>query len=284
MKHCLILLFSLFLALPSLAQKKGSGLLLADLDSLVNVKYISFEPKRKALTAQYDTQTDSLKKIKIIAQWNELEGKCNEEIFNIYGSNFGVQGVVSRIYALRNMVDKKQLSKIYDKLPDDVKNSDPYAASLKYHIDIRQVEVGDTIGDFKAKMVRDSDFSFGELSSMKNVLLIFGGLDCMGENMKNVLKVMYRQVDLSKMEIVSVFMNPDKESFEQDVRNAGINWLSICDFKGDHSPLKIAFGVQATPTCVYISKGGSVELITVGVTPDILAKMSTNNYANTATK
>lgn len=278
MKRILIVVFFLLFAVGTQAQKRGAIKTLSDVDSLVALKYNSYEAKRDALVKEFETEKDSLRRIKISSSYDDLERKCSDEIFGIYTKYVSVPRVTERFYAFRTSVGKDKMRKVYDKLPSEVKASDPYARSLKTHLDTRQVGIGDTVGDFRAKLVRDGNFRFGELSELKDVLLIFGGLDCMGADMLTILKIMYRKVDLSKLEIVSVFDHTDKNSFEQTVRDKGVNWLSICDFKGDHSPIKIAFAVQATPTCVYISKGGCVEQISIGVSDDILALITQNSY------
>lgn len=278
MKKGLILVLLALVGFASQAQRSGTIRTLADVDSLVTLKYNSYQPKREALVKQFEAQSDSLAKVKISKSYATMDNKCMSDIFEIYVKYMSLPSVVERLYALRTSVAKDKLRKVYDKLPAAIKAADPYARSLKLHLDTRQVTLGDTVGDFRAKMVHDGDFRFGELSALKDVLLIFDGLDCMGPDMLLILQIMYRKVDLSKLEIVSVFADTDKESFEQKVRDKNIGWLSVCDFKGDHSPLKIAFGVQATPTCVYISKGGCVEYVSVGVSDNILAQITKNSY------
>lgn len=267
----LILALGLSANIGAIAQKRDAINTVTDVDSLVALKYTSYDSKRNELVKKYDAVTDSAERVKLIREYNSIDAKCSQDIFNLYVKYGKVDGVISRLYALRMAVDKDQMKKVLSRLPKEIAEKNPYAASLRMHLDTHQITQGDTVGDFRAKMPRGADFRFSEFTGEKDVLLIFGGLDCMGKDLYTILQVMYRKVDLTKLEIVSVFLEEDKASFEAVVRAKNVPWVSICDFRGDHSPLKIAFGVQATPTCFYISKGGRVEISSIGVSDDILA-------------
>lgn len=282
MKHIVLLILVAFgLALSTTtsasAQKRGGVSSVADLDSLAGLKYSSYDTKRDELIKKYEASSDSAERVKLAREFDAIDAKCTLDIFNMYAKNIKIEGAVSQLYALRTSVDKAQLAKVLSKIPKDVAQKDPYAASIRAHLDSHQIAVGDTVGDFRAKVARGADFRFSEFTGEKDVLLIFGGLECMGKDMYTILQVMYRKVDLTKLEIVSVFLDTDKAAFEAEVRQKNVPWVSVCDFKGDHSPLKIAFGVQATPTCFYISKGGRVESASIGVSDNILALITSRS-------
>lgn len=281
MNRLFIIIATFFLVLPSVAQKRAPKevITIAVVDSLVAQKYQSYESRREQINTRFEAETDSVKRIKLLEEWNSLDAKCTADVIKIYEQNVKYDPmVVSRIYALRNLIDKKALGKIYDKFADSIKQQEPYARSIKLHLDTRQIMVGDTVGDFKAKMLRDQPFRFGELSDLKDVLLVFGSPKSMGAEMNLLLQIMYRKVNLSKLEIVNFYMETDPVSFEKAVRDANVNWLSITDYKGDHSPIKIAFGIQALPTCVYIGRGGAVEEISVGLTDSMMKRIEKNSY------
>lgn len=275
-----IVVAAVVVALPTMAQKRASkDMTIEVVDSLVAKKYQSYDPRREQINVRFEAETDSTKKVKLLEEWNALDAKCTAEVVKIYEQNVKCDTrIVSRIYALRNVVDKKTLAKIYDKFADSLKQKEPYARSIKQHLDIRQVMVGDTVGDFNAKMLHDQPFRFGELSDLKDVLLVFGSPKSMGSEMNLLLQIMYRKINLSKLEIVNFYMETDRASFEKAVRDANVSWLSITDFKGDHSSIKIAFGIQALPTCVYMGRGGAVEEISVGLTDSMMERIERNSY------
>lgn len=251
---------------------------MADVDSLVAVVYGAYQKQWNELSEQHQKTEDSVRKVALYKQYAQSEAKCNAEVLALYGKYPKLEGSAERYFRLRGMMPKKSLEKLYDKLTDSERASSPYAAGIRRHLDTRQVSVGDTVGAFRATMPGGVEFRFGDLSALKDVLLIFGGWDCMGYDAQLMLQVMYRKVDLSKLELVSVFFDTDRAAFEQSVRKAGVPWVSVTDFKGEVSPLNIAFGVQATPLCVYISKGGCVEQMTLGVSDSILERIQQKSY------
>ena len=277
MKKAILVWVLLGVGLGASAQKVQT---MGQVDSLAGVVYAQYQKQWDDLASRHDAEQDSVRRAAIYKQYVQSEAKCNAEVLALYGKYPKLEGAAQRYYRLRGAMPKKELEKLYGKLPADVRGSDPYAAGIRRHLDTRQVAVGDTVGTFRASMPRGVDFRFGDLSAMKDVLLIFGGWESLGRDVQLMLQVMYRKVDLSKLEIVSVFMDPSREAFEQSVRAAGVPWAAVCDFKGELSPLNIAFGVQAAPTCFYISKGGCVEEVSVGVSESMLTRIQDNSYAS----
>lgn len=281
MKKLLLILLLFVVATSTSAQKRGGALTLAELDSQVVQKYNSFSPKLNAIIDEYNKMTDSTKRAAIEKQYNALQAECDAQMLGIYTKNLKVDGITKRIFALRTSIPKDQLEKIYKKLSPDVKRDDQYAKSIRLHIDTHQIQIGDTLGDFKASTSEGHQFSYGEFKDEKDVLLIFGNLNSIPIDARILLQVSYRDVDLSKLEIISVFTDDiDKAQFEATANQSGCEWLKISDLKGEHSPLKIAFGVEATPMCFYVSRGGAVEYISLGIDDIIIDLIKQQSYKN----
>lgn len=285
MKKLLLTILALTLVLPSVfAQKiggRGGALTLPDLDSQVVQKYRHYSPKLEAVIDAYKGELDTAKRVVLERQFNDLQKLCDADMLGVYTKNVKVTGVAERIYSLRTSIPKDQLEKIYKKFSADVRRDDPYAKSIRLHLDMRQVELGDTLGNFQAITSDGLPFRYSEFKDEKDVLIIFGGLNSLPVEARMMLQINYRNVDLSKLELISVMTDiTDKTKFEAEARSSGIEWLKLCDYRGDHSPLKIAFGVQATPMCFYVSRGGAVEYISVGITDVIIELMEQQSYKN----
>lgn len=269
-----MVLACLLLALGAWAQKVRT---MGDVDSLVGVVYNTYQKQWDALNGQYEA-ADSVRRLSIYKQYTQSELKCNAEVLALYAKYPKLEGAAERYFRLRGAMGKKELEKLYVKLPAAERASSAYAKGIRNHLDTRQIGLGDTVGTFRAVMPHGVEFKFGDLSQLKDVLLIFGGWNSIGRDMQLMLQLMYRKVDLSKLELVSIFGSTDRSSFEASVRAAALPWVSVSDLKGELSPLNIAFGIQATPVCVYISKGGRVEEITLGVNDSILARIQEQSY------
>lgn len=282
MKKTLLILLVAIATLSSVAQNRGGRAAvptIVEVDSLVVERYNGYSPKLEAIIKAYQAETDSVKRLKIEKKYTSLQAQCDAELLAIYTKNLATAGVTERLYALRTSIDKDQLDKIYKRLSAETRREDPYAASIRAHIDTRQVSVGDTLGDFRAETSRGHTFSYSEFKNEKDVLLIFGSLPSLPLEARLMLQLAYRDVDLSQLEIISIFTDEtSRAQFEANANYSGVEWLKLCDFRADHSPLKIGFGVQTTPTCFYISRGGAVEYISVGITDQIIELIKLKNY------
>lgn len=272
----LVVIFALIVGITSVAvAQKVSAI--AEVDSMAMLIYDRYRPKMEQLVQKYNGEKDSVKQGRLAVQFDKLQAKCDVDMLGYYASNINIEGVTARIFSFRMAMSKSQLTNIYDRFSKELKQNDPFVRSLRSHIDTYQVGVGDTLGDFRAVTSRGHQFSYAEFKNEKDMLLIFGSVNELEAQGRLMLQVAYRDLDYSRMEVATIFDHTDNQSFLNCVVDQQIVWLSLCDFKGVHSPLRIAFGVQSTPMCFYISKGGCVEYISQGVDEWILQKIEQNS-------
>lgn len=176
---------------------------------------------------------------------------------------FSVPSGLERLFMLRLKIPKDTLRSLLLRLPDDLKNS-PYQKSILYHINSEQINEGNTYYDFEATTSEGEKFVLSSLQG-KNILFLFGGLGCMGKDNRAYLNSLYEVTSRDNFEIVVYCLNDDLENL-RDVRNTyPCSYLLVSDFLSDHSPVKILYGAQATPTCFFINKQGVVEMKTEGL-------------------
>lgn len=277
-KLILLLTITLLTIVTAMAQKKHAILTIEDVDSLVIAQYESHKTKFKQMEKKFTTLKTDKQKLKLSEQYEKFQVKSNTDLLGIYAEYINIEGATQRLFTSRMSIEKSELEKIYKKLPESTKQKDPYAKSLKTYIKGYQIAKGDTIGSFNAITARANQFAYSEFKNEKDILLIFGNLESSTIDMKLMLQVLYRKVDIAKLEFVSVFNAKDPKDLTLRALNSGLNWLIISDFKGDHSPLSIAFGVYAEPMAFYISKGGCVESISLGLGDEIQEKIADNSF------
>lgn len=92
----------------------------------------------------------------------------------------------------------------------------------------------------------------------KYVLLIYGGLSCMGEWGRNDLIRLRESFPRDRLEIIVYQHADDIASLCKiaDVYNMPV--VTVSDFLGDASPVRILYGAQATPTCIFVHPEGYV--------------------------
>jgi len=207
---------------------------------------------------KYPEKKDSL--IKASDDILDLAQQKNRELAIKFAS---VPSGLQRLYMVRLGLPKDSLQSILSSLPDDMKNS-PYGKSISFHINSEQIKEGDRYYDFEAITSEGEKFVLSSLEG-KNVLLLYGGLGCMREGGRAYLDSLYRETSRNNFEIVVYCLNSDLESLKGVRKTYPCDYLLVSDFLQDHTPVKILYGAQATPTCFFINKQGLVEMKTVGL-------------------
>lgn len=228
------------------------------IDSLIWVEYEQETEKISEDLQKYPEKRDSL--IAASEQIYAIAQKKNIEAAIKYAS---VPSGLRRLFMLRLYISKDTISSILKTLPDSMQIS-PYGKSLLYHIETKQISEGDKYYDFQAINTDGSDFALSSLEG-KNILLLYGGLDCMGPNGRAYLNKIYKETPRKNFEIVVYCPNSDLENLQQ-VRTAyPCDFILVSDFLQDHTPMKILYGAQATPTCFFINQQGTVVMKTTGL-------------------
>ena len=214
--------------------------------------------KLSEILDKYPEKTDSLNKVIDIVT-NIAEKKYRELAIKFASVPSGLES----LYGIRLDFPKDTLQSIISKLPDNMKNS-PYGKSILLHINSEQIEEGSRFYDFEAITSEGDKF---ELSSLKgkNVLFLYGGLDCIREGGRAYLDSLYRETSRNNLEIVVYCPNSDLESLKGERKRYSCDYLLVSDFLQDHTPVKIIYGAQATPTCFFINRQGIVEMKTMGI-------------------
>jgi peroxiredoxin len=173
---------------------------------------------------------------------------------------------LQRLFMVRLDVSKDTFQSILSGLPNDLKDS-PYHKSILSHIHSEQIKEGDKYYDFEAVTSEGEKFVLSSLEG-KNILLLYGGLDCMGAEGRAYLDSLYRETSRHDFEIVIYCRDSSLESLKEMRSIYPCDYLLVSDFLQDHTPVKILYGAQSTPTCFFINKQGIVEMKTLGLSPE----------------
>lgn len=177
---------------------------------------------------------------------------------------------LQRLYMVRLDIPKDTLRSVMLSLPISAQESE-YGKSIMAHLNSNQIVEGFKYYDFDAI---DSNGNKFKLSSVKakNVLLLYNGLDCMGDSGLEVLKQLYTKTKREKFEIVVYWSCKNLEDLESLKSKFSIDYKLVSDFKLDHSPFKIIYGAQAKPTC-FLIEDGKVTLKSVGLPEEKLIEL-----------
>lgn len=176
---------------------------------------------------------------------------------------------LERLYMSRGDVTKEQISKALQSIPDSMQQSE-YGKLLKLHLDTRQLGEGDKFQSFDCTTIEGEPLNWDALSG-KNRLLLYGGLGCMGRSGRNYLSQLHKQYP--ELEIVIYYKVTSSEQLQEEYaawqqRGVDFDYRAVSDFKGDASPIRIIYGTQATPTCLFISHDGTIKVLSEGLNPE----------------
>ena len=243
--------------------------------SLIQAQEITEENYRKidnAIWEEYEQEMGKItecfqahpeKKDSLIAaseRVSAIASKRNVEAATKYAS---VPSGLKRLYMVRLDIPKDTIIAIFKTLPDSMQTS-PYGKSLLYHIESEQIAEGGNYYDFQSVNTEGENFSLSSLEG-KNILLLYGGLSCMGETGRDYLNTIYRETSHDNFEIVVYCPNSSLETLQQVRTTYPCDFLLVSDFLQDHTPMKILYGAQAMPTCFFINQKGLVVMKTTGL-------------------
>ena len=174
---------------------------------------------------------------------------------------------LQRVFMVRNDIEKTRLKNIYENLPDTMKSM-PYSLLLKEYIDADQLKEGDFFVPFECYLPNGSLYDWKDTNNRK-ILLVFSGLGCVGPDGRDIIK---QWKDAGWIIIdYQVVNNLDQLKEQANIYDLGI--ISVADFKGEASPMKIKYNAQSMPTCYLIDENGIIKMITIGLTNKLIDAM-----------
>ncbi|MFY0603028.1 MAG: DUF4369 domain-containing protein [Flavobacteriaceae bacterium] len=173
--------------------------------------------------------------------------------------NLNSHAALESIYLNRNGISKDSLALILQEIDSSIlKNK--YVKSLLLYTKSPNLDVNENYLDFSAKNVTGENIRISELLKKGNpILLIFGGLTCMQEKGRKILKEFHNSYK-DKIEIV-VFSDREECIYSLKYK---MDIPLVSDMKGDHSPIKIQYNIIATPTVFLINREGVISMKSLG--------------------
>ena len=234
-------------------------------DSLL---WINFEKETEGLIAILDSlpnQRDS-----IINVYNVILEKANQKNIELAFKYACTPSGLQRLFMVRNHVSKDSLAKVLNTLPEEMQKSET-GLNIKAHLETEQLAEGDALYAFPCQNEEGEPFDWETLKG-KQVLLLYGGLGCMGSNGREALKNLYEQTSRKNLEIIVYWPSSSLENLQAIRKQYPSDYIFISDFKQDASPIRIKYGCQATPTCFLTDKKHQIVVKSEGLNMDAFNK------------
>ena len=230
-------------------------------DSLL---WINFEKETEGLIAILDSlpnQRDS-----IINVYNVILEKANQKNIELAFKYACTPSGLQRLFMVRNHVSKDSLAKVLNTLPEEMQKSEA-GLNIKAHLETEQLAECNALFSFPCQNEEGEPFDWETLKG-KQVLLLYGGLGCMGSNGREALKNLYEQTSRKNLEIIVYWPSSSLENLQAIRKQYPSDYIFISDFKQDASPMKIKYGCQATPTCFLTDKKHQIVVKSEGLDMD----------------
>ena len=234
-------------------------------DSLL---WINFEKETEGLIAILDSlpnQRDS-----IINVYNVILEKANQKNIELAFKYACTPSGLQRLFMVRNHVSKDSLAKVLNTLPEEMQKSET-GLNIKTHLETEQLAEGNALFSFPCQNEEGEPFDWETLKG-KQVLLLYGGLGCMGSEGRKALKHLYEQTSRKNLEIIVYWPSSSLEKLQAIRKQFPSDYIFISDFKQDASPMKIKYGCQATPTCFLTDKKHQIVVKSEGLNMDAFNK------------
>lgn len=219
--------------------------------------WAEYEAEGERLADLYAKNEDSLY-IKAV----ELEAYADRKNKELAIEYSATPSGLRRCFMLRLDIEKDTLKDILTKLPRDLRKSQ-CADAIKAHIATEQIEVGMTFVPIDVVDADGGKLAWNEHRN-KNILLVYGGLGCMGRSGRRELAALREEYTEDSLAIVIYYPVSTLDELKEFRNQYSADYIYISELTPDYSPFKIKYGVQSTPTCFVIDKSGTVVLKIVG--------------------
>lgn len=223
-------------------------------DSLLWAEY---EAEGERLAELYAENEDSLY-IKVV----ELEAYADRKNRELAIEYSATPSGLRRCFMLRLDIGKDTLQSILSNLPRDLRQSE-CAEAIKAHIATNQIEVGAEFSPIDVVNADGDKFAWGEHRN-KNILLIYGGLGCMGRSGRRELAALREEYTADDLAIVVYYSVSTLEELKGFRNQYSDNYIFVSELLPDYSQFKIKYGAQSTPTCFVIDRNGIITLKIIG--------------------
>lgn len=241
-----------------------------------------YRSRDDALWQTFSAQTDSLMRLIQAAE----QPAIRDSLTSIYRALYDdvlqrnwqlalryatVPGGLQRCFMVRAYIPDDSLRAALGRLPASLRRN-RYAEAIRLHLRCRKIEPGGRIRDFtfrtpQGNRVRLSDYKGRQL------LLLYGGLDCMGESGRKWLDKLYARTSREALEIVVYWPVESIGELQRTAAAYPMPFAQVSDMKGDVTPFKIYYQAQATPTCFFIGRDGKLLHKSEGLDPDRFEKL-----------
>ncbi|MFK7981529.1 MAG: redoxin domain-containing protein [Saprospiraceae bacterium] len=148
--------------------------------------------------------------------------------------------------------------KLYEALSPELKATKDGQFLKNWLANALDLTIGDQAPDFQAPNLAGKSIALSDFKG-KYVLIEFGLTGCLGSRQDNpILLKAYQQYQEAGFEILSVWLDTQKEPWAKTVETDNMIWTSINDLQGARGPIPTMYNVTYYPTSYLINQDGII--------------------------
>lgn len=233
-----------------------------------SILWMNYQKQVEKLRKDWELMPDKRDSIQVF--FNENLKKAYEENMRLAIKYASTPSGLRRLYMIRLDMPKDTLKSILNSLNIETQES-YYGKNIQEHLQTHQIQEGDSIFTFPCVQNDGKPFDWN-ITNGKQLLILFGGLGCMGEDGRNNLKQLYEQTSKDNFMIIVYWPCSSLENLQKLKKEYPCEYLFISDFKQDASPMKIKYGTQTTPTCFLTDRQHIVKVKCTGIHMELFNK------------
>lgn len=234
-------------------------------DSTIWINYEKQQEKLSLIWNKTPEKRDSIQNI-----YNYIYKKVSKANIELAIKYASVPSGLRRLYMTRLDIPKDTLRNIFNSLNIEMQESF-YGKNIKEHLYTEQIQEGDSIHTFPCTQADGKEFDWN-ITNSKQLLMLYGGLSCMGKEGREQLAQLYNQKSKADFLIIIYWPCSSLEHLQKTKKEYASDYIFISDFKQDASPMKIKYGTQAMPTCFLTDKQHIVKVKCTGLHIELFNK------------
>ena len=238
-----------------------------------SILWSDYEIQQQALSRIWKAMPEKRDSIQRI--YNDIDEKASRENIRLAMKYASVPSGLQRLYMTRLKIPKDTLREILNSLSAEMQESF-YGKSINEHLSTSQIQEGDSVYRFPCIQADGTTFDWN-ITNGKQLLMLYGGLGCIGKEGRRQLEQLYNQSSTDNFLIIVYWPCRSLEKLQAIKQKYPFDYLFISDFKQDASPMKIKYGAQATPTCFLTDKQHTVKVKCTGLRTDLFNKYINHN-------
>lgn len=237
----------------------------------------NYQKEFKAMEEKFSLRADTLRKFismkkytakrdSLVSEYKKLVDEFTELNLELALRYASVPSGLQMCFWNRLTISQDTLKAVLKRIPKQMRKSE-YGRAIAMHLSCPKVGQGDKAYDFRAMNAQGRPFRLSQWKG-KQVLLLYGGLGCMGTSGRKYLEELYGRTSRENFEIVVFWPASGQDELTALAKEYSSDFSQVSDFKGDVTPVKIRYEAQATPTCFFIDRDGRLLFKSVGLNPE----------------